>query len=195
MILRLMIMLHILFFVCLFEFCKSPKTHHEEVTCNRVSCYFPANLQPFLIKLRLSLPKILAVSMKRIVFILFISTFLFLQPENEQHTQQNTQNILISKQLAKNNDFLLRCLKFPNAQICCGNDYLRSVMQLGNGLILWSYNGSQYGFPPVGSFLHSITIYLFVLFSFGSPGADTFLNLSIVAGKLAYSVNKYFKLL
>ena len=63
------------------------------------------------------------------------------------------------------------------------NDYLRSVMQLGNGLILWSYNGSQYGAPPVGSFLHSITIYLFVLFSFGSPGADTFLNLSIVAGK------------
>ena len=91
--------------------------------------------------------------------------------------------------------FLLRCLKFPNAQICFGNDYLRSVMQLGNGLISWSYNGSQYGAPPVGSFLHSITIYLFVLFSFGSPGADTFLNLSIVAGKLAYSVRKYFKLL
>ena len=86
--------------------------------------------------------------------------------------------------------FLLRCLKFPNAQICFGNDYLRSVMQLGNGLISWSYNGSQYGAPPVGSFLHSITIYLFVLFSFGSPGADAFLNLSIVAGKLAYSVHK-----
>ena len=77
MILRLLIMLHILTFICLFEFCKSPKTHHEEVTCNRVSCYFPANLQPFLIKLRLSLPKILAVSMKRILFLLFISTFLF----------------------------------------------------------------------------------------------------------------------
>ena len=67
-------------------------------------------------------------------------------------------------------------------------------MQLGNGLISWSYNGSQYGAPPVGSFLHSITIYLFVLFSFGSPGADTFLNLSIVAGKSLYGVNKYFEL-
>ena len=77
MILSLMIMLHVLTFARFLKFCKSPKTHHEEVTCNRVSRYFPANLQPCLIKLRLSLPKILAVSMKRISFFLFISTFLF----------------------------------------------------------------------------------------------------------------------
>ena len=184
-------MLRILTFAYFFEFCKSPKTHHEEVTCNRVSRYFPANLQPCLIELRLSLPKILAVSMKRIVFLLFISTFLFVccLKMNSIHSKTR-KTFWYQNSWPKTIIFLLRCLKFPNAQICFGNDYLRSVMQLGNGLISWSYNGSQYGAPPVGSFLHSITIYLFVLFSFGSPGADAFLNLSIVAGKLAYSVHK-----